>query len=301
MRASLESRDKRMKIAVAVATTGRAHVLHQTVPAMLAQTRLADRVIIAAVVNEDVAGIQDVAPSVEVVLARRGLPAQRNAALLAAHNCDAVLFFDDDFVPSREFIARTEQLFLAHPGIVGITGNLAADGVHTGGCSFDAARRLVAQADADLPPIDSPFHDINHLYGCNMAVRLPAAATVGFDERLPLYAWQEDRDFSRRLNGHGRIVRTPALVGVHLGVTQARSSGLRLGYSQVANPLYLLGKGTMRPIETTLFIARNVVANLVRSLKPEPWIDRTGRLRGNLMALNEAARGRAAPERILDL
>ena len=133
-----------------------------------------------------------------------------------------------------------------------------------------------------------------------MAARMPAAAEVGFDERLPLYSWQEDRDFSRRLSRRGRIVRSHLLTGVHLGVTKGRSPGLRLGYSQVANPLYLLRKGTMRPFETASLVARNVAANAVRVFKPEPWIDRAGRLRGNMLALADAARGRITPERILD-
>jgi hypothetical protein len=118
---------------------------------------------------------------------------------------------------------------------------------------------------------------------------------------MPLYAWQEDRDFSRRLNVHGRIVRARSLLGAHMGVTQGRSPGVKLGYSQVANPLYLLGKGTMRPIETTILVGRNIAANLVKTLNPEPWVDRAGRLRGNLLALADAARGRVTPERILEL
>jgi hypothetical protein len=46
---------------------------------------------------------------------------------------------------------------------------------------------------------------------------------------------------------------------------------------------------------------RNIAANLARSLYPEPWIDRRGRLKGNLLALVDVMRGRISPGRILQL
>jgi GT2 family glycosyltransferase len=290
------------RIAVAVATTGRAQLLRETLPIMLDQDRKADRVVVVGVTPADVEGLASLDHAVETLLAERGLPRQRNAALAATkHDCDAIVFFDDDFIPSRDFLARVEQIFLAHPDVAAVTGCLAIDGVNFGGCELSAAQAQLREAERNQAHHDVELWDVNHLYGCNMAARLPVAADVGFDERLPLYAWQEDRDFSRRLNAHGRIVRVHSLRGAHMGVTQARSPGVKLGYSQVANPLYLLGKGTMRPLETTLFVGRIVVANLVKTLKPEPWIDRAGRLRGNALALFDAARGVIAPERILEL
>jgi hypothetical protein len=48
-------------------------------------------------------------------------------------------------------------------------------------------------------------------------------------------------------------------------------------------------------------IWRNVLANLGKSLRPEPWIDRKGRLKGNCMALRDLVTGRISPQRILEL
>ena len=48
-------------------------------------------------------------------------------------------------------------------------------------------------------------------------------------------------------------------------------------------------------------MARNLLANLVRSLWPEPHIDRRGRLRGNVLALRHLLTGRIEPEHILEL
>jgi hypothetical protein len=46
---------------------------------------------------------------------------------------------------------------------------------------------------------------------------------------------------------------------------------------------------------------QNIAANLLKSLAPEPWIDRRGRLRGNLIALLDIARGQVDPRRILTM
>ena len=43
---------------------------------------------------------------------------------------------------------------------------------------------------------------------------------------------------------------------------------------------------------------RNLAANLVRSFYPEPWIDRKGRLKGNILALIDITIGRISPLRI---
>mgnify|MGYP001171442738 CR=1 FL=1 len=45
----------------------------------------------------------------------------------------------------------------------------------------------------------------------------------------------------------------------------------------------------------------DTLINAVRSLAPEPHVDRFGRLRGNLLALWDLLRGRAAPARVLEL
>jgi hypothetical protein len=48
-------------------------------------------------------------------------------------------------------------------------------------------------------------------------------------------------------------------------------------------------------------IARNMAMNIVRSLWPEPYIDRRGRLNGNFVAVRDLLSGKLSPERILDL
>jgi hypothetical protein len=134
-----------------------------------------------------------------------------------------------------------------------------------------------------------------------MAYRSAMIAGERFDEALPLYGWQEDIDFAARMRKHGRTVKTNAFVGVHRGVKGGRGSGVRLGYSQIANPLYLVRKRTLRPKTARRMIWRQFAVNHIRALRPEPWVDRLGRARGNWLAIFDALRGKLHPMRMLEL
>ena len=46
---------------------------------------------------------------------------------------------------------------------------------------------------------------------------------------------------------------------------------------------------------------RNFLANLVKSIRPESYVDRRGRLRGNLIGIFHLMTGRLTPEYILKL
>src|SRR5690606_17061373 len=138
-------------------------------------------------------------------------------------------------------------------------------------------------------------------YGCNMLLRASAIGDLRFDENLPLYGWQEDIDFTVRLGTRGRLEKSPALRGVHMGIKTGRTPGKKLGYSQIANPIYLLNKRTIPPRLAWKLLLQNPAANLAKAWRPEPYIDRKGRLAGNLLALRDLAVGRMHPSRILDL
>jgi GT2 family glycosyltransferase len=156
----------------------------------------------------------------------------------------------------------------------------------------------------EVAPIPTEqLEDVYNGYGCNMSVRMSSvhALAITFDEALPLYGWLEDMDFSRQLASAGRIVRSNLLRGVHLGHKAGRSSGVRLGYSQIANPLYMVRKGTMTRGRAYKQIGRNILANAVKTLRPEPWVDRKGRLIGNLRGAVDAVRGQLDPRQILKL
>ncbi|GGL77446.1 glycosyltransferase family 2 protein [Wenxinia marina] len=301
---------RQTRIAVIVCSVGRPDCLSGLLAPLAAQSRPADRVLFVVTRPEDIGvdprGAFGPRTDVEVIVAPKGLPRQRNAGLdRVMGDADLIVFFDDDYVPSRHALAGIEAGFAAWPEVGGMTGALIADGINSPGLSTREAERLVAEWDAVTPPpggrpLRIVDRDLAGLYGCNMAYRASHVGDVRFDERLPLYAWQEDIDFAARIAG--RRIRTDAFAGVHRGARSGREiAGHRLGYSQIANPWYLWRKGTMTASFALRLAVRNLAANHLRAARPEPWIDRAARARGNRIALLDVIRGRADPERILSL
>ncbi|MDF2640490.1 MAG: glycosyl transferase [Novosphingobium lindaniclasticum] len=287
------------RVAVVVASLGRPQLVAQMHHLMQEQTCRPDLLVFSVVSDADIpAGYQD-QPDVQVLRGDKGLCAQRNRGLdHLGDRYDLIVFYDDDFVPSKDSIDRIKRFFAAHPDVVGATGNVIRDGIKGPGIPLDVARDLLAKHEKkDFSP-NCIVTSLEGLYGCNMAYRASAIGECRFDERLRLYGWQEDIDFASSLSARGRIVKTFAFSGVHQGVKYGRTSGVRLGYSQVVNPIYLVRKGTMSIGFAARLIARNVLANHARALRPEPWIDRAGRTKGNWIAARDILLGRVLPERI---
>jgi GT2 family glycosyltransferase len=295
-----------LRIAVGIPTVGRADILGETLREIGRQTRMPDRVIVCATKGADVAGAAAAFAGVLLLRAAPGLPRQRNAIIEAAADADVLVFFDDDFLAEPHYLEIIERCMTQQAGIVVATGRVLADGIGGAGITPDAGRAILAAQSCSSATTDERIgvRPTFSGYGCNMAVRLAPmrAHALRFDERLPLYGWQEDVDLSRRLAPYGDVVLVEAATGVHLGVKVGRNSGVRLGYSQVANPLYLAAKQAGYPIGRALaHIARNMAMNLARAMWPEPYVDRRGRLFGNLLALRDLMVGRMVPERVLDL
>lgn len=288
-------------ITIGIATRGRAEVLGRVLRALSRQTRAPDDVIVCATSPDDVGRLPQTETGIRWTFAPPGLPGQRNVIMRAAPTTDVLVFLDDDFLMSPAYLRVTEQTLQDNPGICGTTGDLLHDDARGPGMTVEAAEAMIegVQAADGLPG----FTPAPHLYGCNMALRMATvrAHCLTFDERLPLYGWSEDIDFTHRLKRHGVLAKLHGARGVHLGVKTGRTPGYRLGYSQVANPIYLFAKGSYSAGRAWRSVLRNLAANAGRAAWPEPWVDRRGRLRGNLRALAELCTGRLAPERVLDL
>lgn len=299
---AVTSASSRPRIAIGIASTGRPGILAQTLPLLDEQTETAERVLLAIASPSDMpAELPDLACPVEELPGPKGLTRQRNRILDAAGDVDAVVFLDDDYLMAPDFLARVRELLSARPDMAVATGRVIADGIGDRGLALHEGLALIT---GDRPPTSlAPPAPTYNAYGCNMVVATSPLRRVPlrFDEALPLYGWLEDVDFSRRMSAHGAVLYAPALRGVHLGTKTGRSPGRRLGYSQIANPLYLARQGTMARGRAWRQIARNVAANLARLPRPEPWIDRVGRLSGNALAALDLARGRLTPERAGDL
>jgi glycosyltransferase involved in cell wall biosynthesis len=290
-----------MKVAVVIPTYGRPELAARLLRHLEGQTRLPDEVVLSAPTVDHVPVYTPDRLKVVYLLGRTGLAAQRNNALdYVLPRCDVVSFIDDDFLPEDNYVARIVELFECHSDWVVVMGKLVCDGALGHGVGFDDGLALLRAAERRRPEPKISF-DNNGAYGCNMAIRASCIGPLRFDERLVLYGWQEDVDFTSQLRPFGKLVRPGEPLGVHLGIKSGKVSGVRFGYSQIVNPLYLVRKGTLSTRFALRLALRNFAANVLRSINPEPYIDRRGRLRGNLLALAHVARGRLDPEYVLKI
>lgn len=298
--------DLAVQCTVIVATKGRAVETAELMRHLVKQTLKPANVIVAGVGPEDVEGVAEAAGNLPLLIhfSSPGLTTQRNAGVdclpqSAKAEDHLVVFFDDDFRPHPQWLESAAKLLGANREIIGVEGTVLADGVKTGGIDEDTARTLL---EKDIPSSQYGITERRaSLYGCNFGLRASVFATERFDERLPLYGWLEDKDFTVRASRLGQLVRSPHCLGVHLGVTRGRISGLRFGYSQIANPIHLMGKGSMSKRQALVFVGRALASNLIHGIGGRGLVDYRGRLRGNFTALQDLLSGRLAPERILTL
>lgn len=300
---------------VIVATKNRAKETFVLLDYLARQTHAPALTVLIGSEPNDVQGL-DAHPMVlegraTVLLSAVGSTIQRNAgldAVAAVLPADAaqrddwfVVFFDDDFRPATTWLENAKMAFQADRSVVGITGCLLADGIHTefGVPETDVASYLDG-SKAKMPNWSNTGgrRIIDGLYGCNMAVRGLAAVNERFDERLPMYAWQEDADFTARTRRHGDLILLPECIGVHMGASSGRTSGVRFGYSQIANPIFLARKGTMTWRRALTLMSRNILSNVAKTVQQNRIKDFSGRLRGNIRAFAHLFLGRLDPQHI---
>jgi GT2 family glycosyltransferase len=290
-----------MKLVVIIPTLGRSEQLAHLLAHLERQHRSPDEVIVSAPDETHVDLHEKHHFPISLVFGKKGLAAQRNSALShALGRFDVITFFDDDFVPADDYLDLVAAAFREHNDWAVVMGHVVRDGAKSAGLNwFDAMMALYASEME--PPSEAQVVDHVGAYGCNMSIRSSMIVDLRFDERLVLYGWQEDIDFTSQLRRKGRVVCVNTIRGVHLGLKAGRVSGERFGYSQIVNPLYLIRKGTVPATFALPLMGRNIAANLARSLWPEPHVDRRGRLRGNLLALIHVLMGRIEPEYILKI
>ncbi len=299
----LENAGTRYRVVIGIPTVGRVDILAGTVKAIASQTRMPDIVLISIADPQDAACLEDMQLpfQLKILTSDKGLTTQRNRILDEIRKTDLILFLDDDFLMAPDYVAQMLRVFEDNADVVLATGTLIADGII--GPGFDHATGQDKLAKGLSVSVSSELVPTHTGYGCNMCLRAETVLDhkLRFDEALPLYSWLEDVDFSTRLAKYGRFVRPGGMRGVHLGTKSGRTRGRYLGYSQIANPIYLIRKGTIARKRARDLMLRNVASNMVGTIRPRPWADYRGRLTGNLIALWDVLTGRVRPDRIFDL
>ena len=293
-----------MKLGLVIASHGRPTYLLQALAIVISQRRIPDRIIISAVHAADIPPIcQDLA-NVRTIFGSAGLTCQRNRGISCLiDTADLIAFIDDDFIVGDDYFLNMEGVFLQDESIVGLNAEIIADGANSLGFTFEEGLRLAEKYRRRKPAPITRQVSGRYADGCNgiLTCRTASLGLLRFDERLPLYGWQEDLDFCAGLRRSGRVVKTNRVWGVHLGTKRGKGSEVQLGYSQIANPAYIVRKGNMSVAFAFRLAACNFIANLVKSMRSENYIDRRGRLLGNLIGMFHLMIGRLAPEQILKL
>jgi GT2 family glycosyltransferase len=285
---------------VVICSVHRPEILSETVDSLVRRQSVPPREIIISVINQEhVAEKTRAYSAVRVVVGnRQGTCAQRNVAARLVRT-PYTLFLDDDVELASNYIESMEGLLYEDDGVVAATGFLTVDGAQGDvGLDREIARSCVANYIRKQTNYD-------HENGQNLFVRTQVFHHVLFDESLPLYGWLEDFDFATNVLRYGRIVMNAGTCWAHIGAPSGRTSGVRYGYSQIVNPLYLWRKNRKPGMHRVIFehwlryLASNGRRALIRL--PTDRTDRAGRLTGNLIALSHILTGRVDPTYILRL
>ena len=161
----------------------------------------------------------------------RGLSASRNVAI-AATSAPVIAFTDDDCRVPQDWVASVESAFAKDDELALLFGAVILrpeDRVKGYAAEFEP--HAVREFKSTLPPADAAWG-----VGANMSVRRSTFDKVGtFDVMLgagaPLFA-AEEIDLTIRALGAGlKVVHTPAIAVIHLGVREgAAASHLMRGY-----------------------------------------------------------------------
>src|SRR5690348_12333570 len=138
-----------LSVAIVIATRGRPKEVSNLLNALALQTVAPELIVVSACDQGDVDLDLIPAKNIEILFGDPGLTAQRNRALSIVYgNYDIVVFFDDDFIPSRFWIERIQFLFAVQVDLCTVTGQVLVDGVKVGGITWQEGQAIVDRADA---------------------------------------------------------------------------------------------------------------------------------------------------------
>lgn len=234
-----------------------------------------------------------------MVFGAKGLCAQKNHALRSIAGApEFIAFFDDDTEIEEHCIEEMQRMFREHDSVVLANIVNLAHGIYAAGTlTREIARKLIQnQMKRGLP--QENFIPARTGYGGRMALRGSLLGKEWFDERLPLYSFLEDYDFTLRSRKYGLIGDNPRAIGVHIELSGGRMNQDRTGYSQIVNPIYIWSKRTGASLPRTVAGAlRRTLRNAVRIADSS----HRGRFFGNLLGWSHLLAGKIDPEYILKM
>lgn len=320
---------KFLNLAIIIPSVGRPKILHDTVMSLRRQSVRPIQIIVS--VPDESAVLPETRKWCEVIYGAKGSCRQRNRGVAALKSeTEIVTFLDDDMELRDDYLENMMRAFKDNPSLMLAGGSEVADGGVAMPSNEIAPLGIDRMQAQQLLAKDSLYRSSSTVFlsnyvrdmwdvatrltapggswvprwlvsSNNMSARRRVLDFVKFDERLPLYAWMEDYDFTLACARVGRVARVENCRMVHLGANAGRISQKRLGFVQVMNPIYIYSKrhpgyhaGAM-----IIFVARILIGNIVKF--PANPSERWQRLQGNLLALAMAMRGDLRPEQMLEI
>ncbi len=280
-----------------ICSLNRPQMLHETVLSLVHQTTPCE--IIVSVPDEShVLNETCRLPRVRLVTGSKGSCAQRNSALSSVRGeCAAIFFFDDDVEVDCDYIRHMLAMLEKDSGVALAAGLNLGRGAIPGSLDREKAKRFIREKRASQP-IGREVETIRAAIACRMCMRGSLLGIVRFDERLPLYGYQEDLDFSLQCRRYGRIVMNRRCLMVHIETNSGRMGSKRRGYSEVVNPFYIWSKKTGANLAR---VGAGSVRRTLRNVFHLHTADGRRQFAGNLAGWLRLATGRADPEYILRL
>ncbi len=231
------------------------------------------------------------------VFGHKGSCAQRNAALDAIENAPPVVFFfDDDVEVEERYVQNMLELYEEDSQVALANGTNLGLGAPPGTLTLEHAKALIR---SNLHMVDTASVEPARTgLGSRMSCRGSLLGRVRFDERLPLYGYQEDFDFSMECAQYGKLVLNNRCLMVHMETTSGRMGSRRRGYSEVVNPIYIWSKG--RGVKLKRILAGSIkrtLKNIIRCTHS----DGRRRFAGNMIGWAMILRGKLEPEYITEL
>ena len=135
-----------MKLGLVIASHGRPDVLQKVLMNLTAQRRTPDVTVISAVDPTDVPELGTAFGSVREIFGSIGLTSQRNRGIsYLIDTTDIIAFIDDDFIVGGDYFLNLERIFERDRSIIGVNGEVIADGANSPGLTFEEGLRLAEQ------------------------------------------------------------------------------------------------------------------------------------------------------------
>lgn len=284
------------KAVAIVASINRPQILHESILSLARQTVPCD-ILIAAPNKDHVLAATLALPNVKGVFGATGLCGQRNLALSSIKTRPKVIFcFDDDVEVEEHYVERMLEMFEANPEVALANGDNLGLGAAPGTLTRDNAKALIRRA-LEISSAKS-IKPASTGIGCLMSFRGDLLDKVEFDERLPLYGYLEDFDFSMQCSRFGRLVTNHRCHMVHIETAVGRMGSRKRGYSEVVNPIYIGSKH--RSVRFGRLLAGSVKRTLKNLIRCRDLAGRK-QVEGNLIGWAMVLKGKLAPEYILQM